>query len=174
MIFTMKNYFYDLPDELQAEIYKKVFNNVINELTSIINIKNIDENFINKIDLRFAMKTLTIFHLLAKKNNYLYKISVKDALCFEKVFKILFSYNHLKIIQGQKKKFIYWNGHLGEKIISLKYTYCSSWDLFRMICLGIYNDNKYGIYSYLYYTNRQSNVYRSWTKKRLIQYCMKM
>jgi len=176
-----KNRFYDLPDELLTEIYKKVFNNVIKELTSIINIENVNGRIIDKKQDIFDVVDLTIFSYLVKRNSYLYKLSVKDALCFEKVFKILFAYNNLKIIQdylllGDEiiNKQIYWRGSRNDKYIDMKYTYHSEYSLYKMIYNWHYGQTKTDIFEYLNYENRQGSVYYSWTKKRMIQACMKM
>lgn len=178
-----RNRLYDLPDELQAEIYKKVFNNVIKELTSIINIKYISIRIIEKKQDIFDVVDFTIFSHLVKRNSYLFKLSVKDALCFEKVFKILFAYNNLKIFQDyykddenlvEYKKQIYWKGHRENKYIDMKYTYHSEYSLYKMIYNWNYGQTKENILEYLYFYNNQKKVYQSWTKKKLIQYCMKM
>ncbi len=176
-----RNRFYDLPDELQAEIYKKEFNNVIKELTSIINIKHIRLGIIEKKADIFDVVDLTIFSYLVKRNSYLYKLSVKDALCFEKVFKILFAYNNLKIFQDyyeddeillEYKKKIYWNGYrYGD--IDINYTYRNKYMLYKMVYNSYYGQTKTDIFEYLI-ENKQGSVYHSWTKKRMIQACMKM
>tara|TARA_E500000305_G_C3897200_1_gene176992 strand:- start:25 stop:348 length:324 start_codon:yes stop_codon:yes gene_type:complete len=101
------NYLYNLPDELQAEIYKKIFNNVINELTSIINIDVINYKIIDEKHYysSYSFRKLTIFQqLLTPQNSFLYKLSVKDALHFEKVFKILCAYNHLKVFEEDENE----------------------------------------------------------------------
>ena len=178
-----RNRFYDLPDELQAEIYKKVFNNVIKELTSIINIKHISMGIIEKKEDIFDVVDFTIFSHLVKLNRYLYKLSVEDALCFEKVFKILFAYYNLKIFQDyyeddeillEYKKKIYWNGYRYNKYIDMKYTYHTEYSLYKMIYNWHYGQTKTDIFEYLNYENNQVSVYYSWTKKRMIKYCMKM
>ena len=176
-----RNRFYDLPDELQAEIYKKVFNNVIKELTSIINIKHISMGIIKKKEEIFDVVDFTIFSHLVKLNRYLYKLSVEDALCFEKVFKILFAYYNLKIFQDyyeddeillEYKKQIYWNGLKYGNIIDIKYTYRNENILYKMVYNWYYGQTKDDIYRYLY--DNKHPVPKGWTKKRLIKECMKM
>ena len=171
------NYFYDLPDELQAEIYKKVFNNVIKELTSIINIPFIECKIIDKKYEMFQVVDLTIFQsLLVKQNSFLYKLSVKDALCFEKVFKILCVYNHLEIFEayGLPKKKYWYSYRYGNFNIDINYTYTNKYDLYKMIYNYYYGQTKNDIFEYLNYENKQGSVYYSWTKKKMIKYCMKM
>ena len=171
-----RNRLYDLPDELQAEIYKKVFNNVIKELTSIINIENVNGRIIDKKQDIFDVVDLTIFSYLVKRNSYLYKLSVKDALRFEKVFKILCAYNHLNVFEKYDiEKKIYWTAYRsGGIIIDIKYTYRNENILYKMIYNYHYGQTKTDIFEYLNYENRQGSVYYSWTKKRMIQACMKM
>ena len=160
----MKNYLYDLPDELQAEIYKKVFNNVIKELIFIVNTPLNHVNY----DLKCG------FWNFLRTNPQIKNYKVKDAIYYTKVLYILEHYSHLPNQIGWRSIKVSWNGSLGRKYIDSKYTYYNQHFLNIMIYNSEYDNTKNGIYSYLYYTNKQRNVYKTWTKKRMIQYCMKM
>ena len=158
----MKNYLYDLPDELQAEIYKKVFNNVIKELIFIVN-----------TPLEFMNDLKCGFWNFLRTNPQIKNYKVKDAIYYTEVLYILEHYNHLPN-QGWKRIRVSWNGSLGNKYISYQYTYQNPHFLNRIIYNWKYGNTKNDIFKYLIDDNMQDDVYKTWTKKRMIQYCMKM
>lgn len=190
--YNEKNYFYDLPDDLQAEIYKKVFNNVINELTSIINLKNIShQKLCNRTTSIYGSYILDAYRYLCKDNPNLYKLSVSDAIRYEKVFKILFNYNHLKYLKTK----VWWRGYR----IHINYTYSEgihykkdnkdvigdNCSLNRIICGCGFPLEKTAIittevtrqvsvkellFNFLQENNQP--VFKSWNKKKLIKACM--
>jgi hypothetical protein len=189
-----KNYFYDLPDDLQAEIYKKVFINVINELTSIINLKNIShQKLCNRRTSIYGLPILDAYRYLCKDNNNLYKLSVLDAIRYEKVFKILYNYNHLKYHKTKG----WWRG----RSININYTYNEgidykkdnkditgdNYDLNKMICGYGFPQEKFAIITkdevsgvqvpikeFLFNFLQENNqrVFKSWNKKKLMKACM--
>ena len=166
----MPNYFYDLPEELQEMIYKKMWVNVMQELVSL---KEIADTY----EFPYGYGGLT-FHSIQTFYKYpaIAQLTLKNAVNNMKVINIFWTYSHTyrSSWKSEKSRFTYSNFYrkrentiVNHEPIVLGMRYMEKLDKHRME----QKTNKELLMELLQANNQK--VFKSWTQQKMVKALMK-